>query len=49
MTSLEDFVETTIKEGEKEIAPLEELKRILEELDEEPKIIYASYDVKANA
>lgn len=49
MTSLEEFVSNTIKEGEEETEKLDELKSILDELDEEPKIIYSTYNVKANA
>ena len=49
MTSLEEFVSATIKEGEEEIEKLDELKSILEELDEEPKMIYISHDIIANA
>lgn len=49
MSNLEEFITTTIKKGEEGSGDLEQLKRILEELDEEPKIIYTSYNIKSNA
>ena len=48
MSSLQEFLTKSIKEAEEQIDELDELKKILEELDEEPKIIYTVYDIKAN-
>lgn len=48
MSSLEEFVSTTIVEGQEEMDQIEELQKILDELDEEPKPIYTSYDIVAN-
>ena len=43
--SLEDFIKQTIVEGVEQTNDFDQLKEILEELDEKEKAIYLRYDV----
>ncbi len=46
--SLEDFIKQTIVEGVEQTNDFDQLKEILEELDEKEKAIYLRYDVSSN-
>ena len=47
--SLEAFIKQIIVEGAEQTNDLDQLKQILEELDEKDKAIYLRYDVSSNA
>jgi len=49
MSERNEFVKETIRKGEADIYELKKLKEILDELYEEPQVLYTSYNIKSNA